>query len=302
MKPIIFLISGLVTSIVTLQSFWGNNVNHQTPLFFTDTTGNYLKLYGQYVFYREKCNNCHTLNQTQDTNLVSLDGLKNKYLKAWHYMHLTEPTSVVLNSTMPSFTFLTERTFTKDSIDMNIGAITNKHWCQQVSEARMIQSELNKIGIDVLENSDIIALISFIDNIPESEELKIVRKDENEMRIKKQRIMDSLWSKTRKAIDETINDKYSAREGEKIFLQYCTQCHGKKAEGVIGPNLTDDYWLHGGTNSNIAKTIIYGVPERGMVAWRYQLEPNEVGQLVSYIKSLKGTNPPNAKMKQGKQE
>jgi cytochrome c oxidase cbb3-type subunit 3 len=87
--------------------------------------------------------------------------------------------------------------------------------------------------------------------------------------------------------------------GQKIFIQNCSPCHGKAAEGIVGPNLTDDYWLHGGSIKDVFKTIKYGWPEKGMRSWKDELSPIQIAQVASYIKSTHGTNPPNAKAKQG---
>lgn len=88
-------------------------------------------------------------------------------------------------------------------------------------------------------------------------------------------------------------------EGKVIFDRLCFTCHGKLGEGGIGPNLTDDYWLHGSDFPNIVKTIKYGVPAKGMVAWRMDLKPEQILQVASYVKTLHGTNPPNPKAPQG---
>ncbi|HRG59429.1 MAG TPA: cbb3-type cytochrome c oxidase N-terminal domain-containing protein [Bacteroidia bacterium] len=87
--------------------------------------------------------------------------------------------------------------------------------------------------------------------------------------------------------------------GQTIFKANCVACHGQEGEGTVGPNLTDEYWIHGGGVKNIFKTIKYGVPAKGMIAWQAQLKPNEMQQVASYIMSLKGTNPPGAKAPQG---
>ncbi|MEQ9186088.1 MAG: cbb3-type cytochrome c oxidase N-terminal domain-containing protein [Cryomorphaceae bacterium] len=90
--------------------------------------------------------------------------------------------------------------------------------------------------------------------------------------------------------------------GEKIFKLYCAPCHaesGGSFPGGVGPNLTDAYWIHGGSMNDIYKTIKYGVPEKGMVSWQAQLSPEKIQQVSSYIKSLVGTNPDNAKEPQG---
>lgn len=87
--------------------------------------------------------------------------------------------------------------------------------------------------------------------------------------------------------------------GKGIFTQYCVACHMANGEGNVGPNLTDVYWLHGGGIKNVFKTIKYGVPEKGMISWQSQLKPAEIQAVASYILSLQGSNPPNAKAPQG---
>jgi cytochrome c oxidase cbb3-type subunit III len=97
----------------------------------------------------------------------------------------------------------------------------------------------------------------------------------------------------------TMADATGIAEGDKIFHANCFACHGAKGEGGVGPNLTDDYWLHGGTINAIFKTIKFGVPEKGMQAWEKTYSPAQIKNLASYIKTLAGTNPPNAKTPQG---
>ncbi len=88
--------------------------------------------------------------------------------------------------------------------------------------------------------------------------------------------------------------------GKTLFQANCIACHGNAGEGnAVGPNLTDDYWLHGGAINDVFKTIKYGVTEKGMRSWKDDLSPLQMAQLASYIKSLKGSNPPNAKEPQG---
>jgi hypothetical protein len=83
--------------------------------------------------------------------------------------------------------------------------------------------------------------------------------------------------------------------GKKIFQSKCSPCHGLFAEGAIGPNLTDSHWLHGPQLLDIYRTVREGVPEKGMVAWDRQLRPGELLAVSSYVGSLHGSNPPNAK-------
>ena len=83
------------------------------------------------------------------------------------------------------------------------------------------------------------------------------------------------------------------------FLKTCAPCHGEAAQGIIGPNLTDDSWLHGGQVLQIFSTIAKGVPAKGMPTWGRAIPAEELAGLVSYIRSLQGSNPPNAKPPEG---
>jgi len=87
--------------------------------------------------------------------------------------------------------------------------------------------------------------------------------------------------------------------GKAVYTQNCIACHGVLGEGTVGPNLADDSWIHGGTVNDIFKTIKYGVPEKGMIAWEKTLTPKQTSDLSNYILSLQGTNPPNPKAPQG---
>jgi cytochrome c oxidase cbb3-type subunit 3 len=87
--------------------------------------------------------------------------------------------------------------------------------------------------------------------------------------------------------------------GQKLFSTSCAPCHGAQGQGVVGPNLTDDYWLHGGQVKAVFSTIKYGVPEKGMKSWKDDFSPKQLALLTSYIKSIHGSNPPNQKEPQG---
>lgn len=96
-------------------------------------------------------------------------------------------------------------------------------------------------------------------------------------------------------------DDAGIASGQKLFKSMgCITCHGENGEGnSVGPNLTDDYWLHKGSINDIFYSIKYGWPEKGMKSWKDDLSPIQIAQIASYIKSLKGSNPPNAREPQG---
>ena len=105
------------------------------------------------------------------------------------------------------------------------------------------------------------------------------------------------------AIDESnvklITDANQIAEGKTLFNTKCAVCHREDAGGSVGPNLTDEFWIHGGQVSDIFKTIKYGVTGKGMIAWEKSLNGLQMAQLSSYIISLQGTNPVAPKDPQG---
>lgn len=88
-------------------------------------------------------------------------------------------------------------------------------------------------------------------------------------------------------------------EGKKVYSTSCASCHGPDGGGLIGPNLTDEYWLHGGKPSQIYKTVTEGVLAKGMPPWEKMLKPEQVRAVVAYVTSLAGTHPANPKAPQG---
>jgi len=87
--------------------------------------------------------------------------------------------------------------------------------------------------------------------------------------------------------------------GQKVFVTLCAACHKPDGSGLVGPNLTDNYWIHGGSLQDIFKVVKYGVPDKGMISWKEQLTPVQMAQVSNYILTLVGTNPPDPKEKQG---
>lgn len=98
---------------------------------------------------------------------------------------------------------------------------------------------------------------------------------------------------------EQSKDEAVVASGAALFATRCTPCHGEHAEGIVGPNLTDEYWLHGGTVKDVFKVIKYGVPEKGMVSWEKSLSAQQIADLTNYVLSLQGSKPANAKAPQG---
>ncbi|MFT5128129.1 MAG: mono/diheme cytochrome c family protein, partial [Rhodothermales bacterium] len=88
-------------------------------------------------------------------------------------------------------------------------------------------------------------------------------------------------------------------EGSKIFMTNCMPCHGPDGRGIVGPNLTDDYWVHGCSLEDVVKTITVGVPLKGMISWAPVLKPEQIEAVAQYILDMRGTTPESPKAPEG---
>lgn len=105
-----------------------------------------------------------------------------------------------------------------------------------------------------------------------------------------------------KKVDEnnlTLLSDAEIAKGKELFIKNCATCHANDGGGGAGPNLTDEYWIHGGSLKDIYITIRDGYTEKAMPSWSGLLNPQQIEQITSYVKSLKGTQPMAPKEKQG---
>lgn len=96
-----------------------------------------------------------------------------------------------------------------------------------------------------------------------------------------------------------LTDPSAIENGKKAYESNCVACHGAAGEGGVGPNLTDNYWIHGNSVDELVKVIKNGVPEKGMIPWEKTLSKRQIVEVASYIHLMQGTNPANAKAPQG---
>ena len=94
-------------------------------------------------------------------------------------------------------------------------------------------------------------------------------------------------------------DTAALKKGAEVFTAKCVACHLEHGQGLVGPNLTDDYWIHGGKLMDMHKVVTAGVLDKGMLAWKGVISDDEINSVVAYIWTLHGTNPPNPKAPQG---
>ena len=112
-----------------------------------------------------------------------------------------------------------------------------------------------------------------------------------------------MYKSTGPSIDATtavvIDDEAGLADGKETYDKICSVCHGKYGEGLIGPNFTDEYFIHGGTIGDMYTIVITGVIEKGMISYKDQLSPEKIQNVLSYIISLQGTDPANQKAPEG---
>ena len=100
------------------------------------------------------------------------------------------------------------------------------------------------------------------------------------------------------SIDEAALARHAAdpqtlADGQAVFAARCASCHADDGRGLIGPNLTDDAWIHGkGTLVDIYGTVNAGVLDKGMPAWGRQLSPSELRTVVAFVGTVRGTHVP----------
>lgn len=115
--------------------------------------------------------------------------------------------------------------------------------------------------------------------------------------------IEAYKKKAANLVDETnvtlLTDDASLLGGKQLYTKYCVACHGAAGQGDVGPNLTDNYWLHGGSVSDVFRSVKFGWPEKGMKSWQQDLGARQMQEVVSYLHTLVGTNPANPKEKQG---
>jgi cytochrome c oxidase cbb3-type subunit 3 len=95
------------------------------------------------------------------------------------------------------------------------------------------------------------------------------------------------------------HDGDTVKRGEAVFKQNCVVCHGDRGQGVIGPNLTDEYWIHGDKAHEMYQVISNGVLDKGMPAWRPVLGGAKIKDALAFVLTLRDTHVPG-KPPQGK--
>jgi len=99
-----------------------------------------------------------------------------------------------------------------------------------------------------------------------------------------------------------LEDDASLTSGEETWGKICSACHLADGGGLVGPNMTDNYWIHGNTVEDLYEIVEKGVIEKGMIPYKDQLSPQKRLEVVSYILvKLQGTTPANPKEPEGEE-
>ncbi len=214
---------------------------------------------------------------------------------AWHFQHLKNPKDIEEKSIMPAYPWLIEKSINLDKTPQKIRVMQKlgvpypegydtKAVADLMNQAKDIVGDLAVAGISVEPEKEIVALIAYLHRLGRD----ISESHTNEV------------GEEIKMPSAPLTDEAELAEGHQVFITNCAACHGQLGEGnKIGPNLTDEYWLTGGTHDDIYRTIHSGVIEKGMQAWKKLLTPDQLMKVASYVISIQGSNPPNAKAPQG---
>jgi len=111
--------------------------------------------------------------------------------------------------------------------------------------------------------------------------------------------LKTIGAVTPEALTTLSHDPSTVSKGKDIFVANCSACHKPDGSGLIGPNLTDDAWLHGDKPDEIYKTINDGVPDKQMPTWGPILGPERIQSVTAFVLSIKNTNVPGGKAPQG---
>lgn len=218
---------------------------------------------------------------------------------SWHYNHMLNPQGMNVQSIMPPYPWLAKKDIDVASTPVKIRAMQTlgvpypegfdlQSEAELMKQANEIADGLNSSGIQVEPQKQIIALIAYLQRLG---------RDISETSDNTSTVEDEEPSILPMPL---ITDEAGLADAKTLFDKNCIVCHGALGEGnPIGPNLTDKYWIVGGTPDDIYRVIADGVVLKGMQSWKTQMTEEQMVGLTSYILALQGTNPPNAKDPQG---
>jgi cytochrome c oxidase cbb3-type subunit III len=147
----------------------------------------------------------------------------------------------------------------------------------------------------------IIISVAYLTLVFVFKDASVIQKKEysNEMRAARAKTEVEVKEEAVKSTAKPLTREEILAAGKVVFDKICYVCHGKFGEGLVGPNFTDEYWIHGGKPEDLLKVVNEGVIDKGMLSYKSQLNKTQINNVIAYILSLQGTNPPNQKAPQG---
>jgi len=250
-------------------------------------------LYGLGIMKREKCFKCHAIDEELaiKNNLKSLDGYGGLRSNEWLYLFLSNPRMMQMRSKMPSFDHLKFNPVNKIDLEKFVSE-NDKKWKEKNLEKKwnILHKELINQSKDIksttFKTSEIISVISFLQQIGMSHGLKKMNKEKNIAMSKKYKEQLKEYKNSEEKIINSASNASNKTKGQKLFNMNCAVCHGTKALGDIGPNLTDNKWIYGkGQTLEIANIVVNGT-KNGMPNFKHYLKPDEVGEIIAFLKTL----------------
>jgi len=309
-------------------------VKSNIPTIATVTPYTPLELQGRDIYIKEGCYNCHSQvvrpfrSETErygeyskvgefvydhpfqwgsrrtgpDLARTGVVGGKMYKTATWHWGHMIDPQISSPGTVMPGYPWLAvkqvnlETTATKIKAMRSIGVpyeegYEDKANDDYLAQAQIYVDELKAAGIESKPTSEMIAIIAYMHRLG-ADISKLTKTEEV--------VVDTVKVEEVLVTPEVLTDKESLTAGADIYKASCAACHGQNGEGnAVGPNLTDEYWLNGGSKDDVFKLIALGNATKGMQPYKGTLDEIKLVQVWSFVLSLKGTKPANAKDAQG---
>jgi cbb3-type cytochrome c oxidase subunit II len=252
-----------------------------------------LALAGRDVFVREGCFVCHgvapdtarsTLPEEEQVPVPAqpsgpagpdLAGVGDKYPHLWHVHHLRDPRTVTPGSIMPRFEGVLDGPIAPGvpsrvaTLSTRVGVPLDEAAARVAieQESAAIAEGVREQGGEVTAASELVALIAYLQQLDRRPPVEVPS------------ALDP------GPLDATLaaDAQALAEEGAAVFGRYCVPCHGEKAEGRIGPRLTDDEWLHGGRPSDVWRSVAHGHTAKGMPAWGAVLNDQQVRAVTVFV-------------------
>lgn len=263
-----------------------------------------LARYGRALFQREDCGNCHrTDTKLRLAQHIGLAGMAGRYTDLWLYRYFQDPEVLIFHTKKQAYPHLYEQEL-EESFWNNIPLAQRAEatWRAVQQEAALQQAQIEAEGQQVPQ-VEALALVAYLQQLyPENSPAEASSISALQKQLRAVMDADYLDLDSSSIIMQSRAATGSVKKGAALFARNCAPCHGEQGQGLIGPNLTDAYWLHGGRTEDIARTLVHGVPKKGMLAWKNILEPEEIGALVAFIQSIQGSDVQQPKAPQGKKE